>query len=183
MNDELNYGMDLCDFMRDFLARIRHWAKKYDADVVLAEEAVHAMELLEGGGRGVNIVLWYDGDQPGGPDEIESTIHIGKLWIGVTRHAGLARAHFANLIEGDDERPALLGIVQDLRKFLLGQMFKDGLPESPEGAYLSSDGMAPLTLEKGTFLRGYALRVKINFTALVARPETCHEGAGQGEEE
>jgi len=182
MNDVINYGMDLAEFLRDLEKRIRvEWAPAHKAHVVLAEEAVHAMELLEGSWRGVNVVLWWDGDQPGGPDEIESTIHTGKVWIGVTRHAGLARAHFANLIEDDKNRPALLGIVQDLRKFLLGQTFETGLSEGPGGAYLSSDGMAPIAMEKGTFLRGYALRVKINYTALVAGPDACH-GAGNGEE-
>jgi hypothetical protein len=174
--------MDLTDFLRDLRGRVETWGKKYGANVMLAEETVHAMELLEGGGRGVNVVLWYDGDDAGGPDEPESTIHTGKIWFGVTRHAGLARHHFANMIDGDAEKPALLGIVQDLRKFLYKQAFETGLHETPEGAWFKSDGMAPLSIAPGQFLRGYALRMRINYTALVAGDEPCHDAPTEGEE-
>jgi len=135
MSDTYNTGMDIPAFLVDLLTRLEGWGAAYGAEVQLAEETVHAMELLEGGGNGVNVVLWFDGDDDTGSDAPESTLHNGKIWIGVTRFAGLARAHFANMIKGDEKRPALLGIIQDLRKFLLAQTFKDGLPES-DGRFL-----------------------------------------------
>ena len=175
-----NTGMDLVAFLTDLETRVQAWGKPFDANVALAEETAHAMELLEGGGQGVNVVLWFDGDDATGPDVPESTLHAGRIYVGVTRHAGLARKHFANLIEGDARRPALLGVIQDLRKFLLAQTFADGLQEGPAGAWLHSDGMTAISLAPGQFLRGYALRFKINYTARVAELGPCHDADDDG---
>jgi len=163
--------MDICAFLVDLRERLKKWGEPHNANVQLAEETVHAIELLEGGGLGVNVVVWWEGDDPAGEDLPESTIHNGKLWVGVTRHAGLAKQHFQNHIEGDEKRPALLGIVQSLRKFLFAQTFADGLPECETGAYLHSAGMKPLAFAPGQFLRGYSLRMGINYTALVGDEE------------
>lgn len=173
-----NHGMDIPAFLIDLETRVKAWATAFDASVTLAEEAVHAMELLDGTGRSVNVVLWFDGDDATGPDAPESTLHAGKIWLGITRHAGLSKNHFANMVEDDPHRAALLRIVQDLRRFLLGQTFANGLQECAAGAWLHSDGMSPLAIAPGQFLRGYALRMKINYTALVDAPvEGAHGGA------
>jgi hypothetical protein len=130
------------------------YAKSRGADVAIAEDPAHAIELLAAGRPGgMTIVLFYLGDSSGGDEELpEDTLVNGQIRIGCVKRKGLE-------VRPGKKIPPVLADCQALRKFVR----KIETPLTVTGG-LEYAGMTYLKTEGGQLLHGYAL----TFNALYA---------------
>lgn len=132
----------------------RGYAASRGADVAIAEDPAHAIELLAAGRPGgMTIVLFYLGDSSAGEEELpEDTLVNGQIRVGCVKHKGLE-------VRPGKKTPPVLADCQTLRKFVRGIETTLTVTGGLEYA-----GMTYLKTEGGALLHGYAL----TFNALYA---------------
>ena len=130
------------------------YAPAHSAQVTIAEDPAHAIELLSAGRPGgMTIVLFYLGDAGAGDEALpEDSLVSGQIRIGCVKHSGLE-------VRPGKKIPGVLNDAQTLRKFIRKITTKLTLSDGYEYA-----GMTYLKTEGGQLLHGYAL----TFTALYA---------------
>lgn len=172
-----NHGMRITDFMRKLEASLTQWGGQNDGAVILAETPRHAMEFLNGGtDRGLNILLWWEGDTHAQEQIAESTMTRGKVWLALHREAGLEYRRGATLTRDTPARKALLNLVDELREYVEALEFPDSLGVYPDGGMVYK-GMTYLATQKGELLHGYALTFEIDYTRRVMR-KRAHAAPG-----
>lgn len=138
------------------------WAGDHSARVTVANDPVHAIELLSAGKNdGCAIVLFYGGDEPADDMFTEDTLLRANIRIGVSQKHGLK-------IRTSDSAVTLLDQIASLRK-LMGGAVIEGLVDQP--VY---KGMSPLTYPDGQAFSGYALRYDCLYADDIV--ETTEEG-------
>jgi hypothetical protein len=138
------------------------WAGDHGARVTVANDPVHAIELLSAGkSDGCAVVLFYGGDDPADDLFTEDTLLRANIRIGLSQKQGL------KLRDGDSV-VTLMDQIATLRKAVATNAI-EGLIDQP--VY---KGMAPLTYPDGSAFSGYALRYDVLFADDVV--ETTEEG-------
>lgn len=138
--------------LQGFETLIRNnWAGDHNARVTVADDPVHAIELLTAGqSNGCAVVLFYGGDDPADDLFTEDTLLRANIRIGVSQKRGLKQRDSNAVV-------SLLDQIASLRKMLRTETI-EGLIE--DQAY---KGMAPLTYPDGSAFNGYALRYTCMF--------------------
>lgn len=122
------------------------WATDNKANVTVAENPAHALDLLTAGrAGGCAVVLFYLSDQRDG-DEFEADTRLdGQIRIGVVQKPGLG------IMDGK-ATPPVLKIIDSLRKWLANREI-EGLLDGT----LDYRGMTHIPAGDGSALHGYAL--------------------------
>lgn len=124
----------------------KSWAGDHSARVTVANDPVHAIELLTAGQpNGCAVVLFYGGDDPADDMFTADTLLRANIRIGVSQKQGLKLRTSESVV-------TLLDQIASLRK-LMGGAAIENLVEPP-----IYKGMAPLTYPDGQAFSGYALR-------------------------
>lgn len=124
----------------------RNWSQSHRAVVKVAEDPVHALELLQAGMPGFClVVLFYVSDTADGDDLYEDVRTDAQIRIGITQSAGVLRKR-----DGSTPPPVLRN-QGELRKWLESRCY-DGLLEG-----LNYKGMQYIPTQDGKALNGYAL--------------------------
>lgn len=138
----------------DNLARVlsENFAKKHGAQISVAADPAHALDLLGGVRAGAAaIVLFYLGDVPAGEEELAGdTLVEGTIRVAVVQHPGLAA-------KPAKTAPNALRLAEALRTEITGLSMSGVL-----GGF-SYAGMTHLENYSGEILHGYALSYKAGY--------------------
>jgi len=123
---------------------------KHPAQVEIAEDPAHAIDLLAAGkSGGMSIVLFYLGDAGAGDDDLPEDVLVeGQIRIGVVKHQGLA-------VKPTSRVAPVLTEAEALRTFIARLLSKGTVTTGYEYA-----GMTYLKNNNGELLHGYALTYK-----------------------
>jgi hypothetical protein len=124
----------------------KNWAGTHRAVVKVAEDPVHALDMIITGAKGYClIVLFYVSDTEGGDDVFGDTCTDAQLRIALSQPAGVLRKR-----DGKTPPPVLKN-QGDLRKWLESRSY-EGILEG-----LIYKGMQYIPTSDGKALNGYAL--------------------------
>lgn len=130
-----------------FAAAAAEWAKQAgNAEVRIAEDPAHAVDLLAAGKSGCcTAVFFYVSDEPDGDEMAEDVRLAATLRVGLVAHPGLKTRSGQNV-------PGVLAQVDGFRRWAAG-LTLDGLLDGT----LEYKGMQPIPSGNGSMLNGYAL--------------------------
>lgn len=151
------------EILEKLYCAIEKWGEPHKASVSIARDPFHVLEILAENPQGFRVIVHWAGDE-NASDIMERPLADHKIQIVFSYNLGLTAKPDLALIQGQQNRPALYKLLDDLRALVLGLAF----PDFETAEYCIYTGTEPVVTPDGIPLAAY--RLKFHLIAAVAVP-------------
>lgn len=153
---------DLLNTLRQHLAP---WVAEHKGRLSLAKDPYHVIEILSEAPAGFRVILHWTGDEQLG-DLPQQPLCTHQVDVILSFNLGLTAEPSAALVEARNNRPPLYGLLNDLRRRVLGCNYAPDI----SAEYLMYRGTEPVVMPEGLPLAAY----RIQFSLDAALPEPTY---------
>ena len=142
------------------------WGATHKATVSIARDPFHVLELLAENPQGFRIIVhWAGDDNPS--DQMEFPLADNKIEVVFSYNLGLSAQPDLALIRGQQNRPALYKLLDELRGLILAIAF----PDVATAIYCQYTGTEPFITPDGIPLAAYRLKFHL-VSAVSIQPQS-----------
>lgn len=146
-------------------AALQTWSAPLKADVSIARDPFHVLEILAAGPSGFRVVL-HASEDDNISDIDQLSLADNLIEVILSYNLGLTARPDLALISGQQNRPPLLDHITALRSFILSLRF----PTEQTGSYAVYRGRRPYVTPDGIPLAAYTLTFKLQSAVTVDQP-------------